>query len=127
MKDRDEIIAHARMLYIDTGVTRNITEALRMFLEQVADPDEMIEIFITSPEQHQIREVLKFGRPECDFCDTEMHLKICATDMHGVTHQTSWLCKNCGYEFYSDLTPRQWLEELRSEARREKIPGHGQS
>lgn len=126
MKNRDEIIAHARMLYINTGKTRNITDALRMFLEEVADPEEQIQLFITTPEQHQIREILKFGRPECDDCGTGMHLKICAKDMHGVAHATSWVCKNCGYEFYSDMTPQQWLEELR-EVREEELSGDGQS
>jgi len=118
MDDRDTVIERARIVYMDSGVTNNITEALRLYLRDVAGPDEQVPLFISSPEQHQMREVLKFGRPECDFCKAEMFFRICAVDQHGTTHATAWVCKNCGYEFYSDMTPKQWLKVLRGADRK---------
>ena len=119
--DRDEIITRAREKYIDTGKTRNITEALSLYLENDAGPDEQIPLFITSPEIHQLETVLKHVRPRCDECDSELHLRVNARDPDGKAYPTAWICKNCGIEYYSDKTPAEWLKELRVADREQNI------
>ena len=121
--NRDEIIARAQVKYIDTGVTKNITEALELYLKNDAGPDEQIPLFITSPEIHQIREVMKQVRPTCDDCDSEMFLQVKALDPAGREHPTAWTCKKCGIILYSDKSAAEWLKELKDEARSQNIPG----
>ncbi len=118
MKDdkRQIILAKARALYITTGITRNITEALKMYLRDVAGPDEQIEIFITTPELHQLREILKLNRPECEECGDLLDLEPYARDTSGTVHATAWKCRKCGIILYSETTTREWLEILRDEA-----------
>lgn len=127
---RQDIIQAAQERYIDTGETRNITEALRMYLENDAGPDEQIPLFITSPEIHQVEKVLEQIRPRCDDCDSELHLQVNARDPAGKAYPTAWVCKKCGIVYYSDKTPAEWLKELRDEARKQNLrkpdePGPG--
>ena len=118
---RSEIISRARVKYIDTGITKNITKALRLYLENDAGPDEQIPLFITSPEVHQVEEILKQIRPRCDECDSELFLKTGARDPEGKKYPTAWICKNCNLEIYSDRSPAEWLEELKDEARKQNL------
>jgi len=109
------------MKYIRTGVTKNITEALRMYLENDAGPDEQIPIYITAPEIHQIRTILEQIRPRCDECDAELNLQLNARDPDGKLHPTAWTCKKCGVVYYSELTPAEWLKEIELEARKQDL------
>ena len=118
---RNEIIARARSKYIETGITRNITEALKLYLQNDAGQDEQIPIFITSPELHHVREMLKQVRPRCDECDAELNLQVGARDQSGKTWPTAWICKKCGIEYYSDKMPAEWLTELQDETRKQNL------
>ena len=118
---REIIIEAARGKYIETGVTKNITEALKMYMENDAAPDEQIPIFITSPEIGQIRTILEKIRPQCDECDEHLFLQQNPRDRSGNVYPTGWVCENCGMEYYSDKTLTQWLEELRIEDRKRKL------
>ena len=119
--NREEIISRARSKYIDTGKTLNITEALRLYLKNDAGPDEQIPLFITSPEIHQVQEVLKQVRPRCDECDSDLHLQVNARDPVGKAYPTAWVCKKCGMIYYSDKTPAEWLKELQDETRKQNL------
>lgn len=121
IEKRHEIIQKAREKYIRTGITRNITEALRLYLQNDAGPDEQIPLFISSPEIHQIRKILEEIRPRCDECGSELHLKTNAVDPQGKKYRTAWVCKKCGIEYYSDKSPAEWLEELRLETRKQNL------
>ena len=121
LEERERVIAKARQKYIATGVTKNITEALELYVATDADPDEQIPLFITTPEIHQMAEILKQIRPQCDECDSELYMKTGAMDPEGKRYPTAWICKNCGIENYSDLSPAEWLEELKDEARKQNL------
>jgi len=118
---REEIIAQAKKLYIKTGITRNITEALDLYLKNDASADEQISLYITSPEIHRIAATLAQIRPTCDECDSELFLQVHARDPNGKMHATAWACKSCGLVEYSDLTPAEWLEELNNENREQNL------
>jgi len=115
------IIEKASQLYIETGKTRNITEALRMYLENDAGPDEQIPLFITTPEIHQIQKILEYTRPMCDECFSKLSLQIGAVDATGKTYPTAWVCAKCGIVYYSDSTPAEWLKELEIETRNQNL------
>lgn len=121
LEKRQIILTRARELYIVTGITRNITEALRLYLENDAGPDEQIPLFISSPEIHQLVKILEQIRPRCDECDSELHLQVNARDPAGKTYPTAWTCKKCDVVYYSDKTSAEWLKELQDEARKQGL------
>lgn len=127
---RDSVLHKARVKYILTGITRNITEALRLYLENDASPDEQIPLYITSPEIHQIIKILEHVRPRCDECDAELYLQGSVIDPTGKVYPTAWVCKKCEMIYYSNKTPAEWLKELQDEARKQDLrkpdkPGRG--
>ena len=120
--NRVNLINRAISQYVASGLTSNITDALRLYLENDAGPDEQIPLFITTPEIHQVKEILKQIRPRCDECDSELYMQVAARDHRGRNYPTAWICKNCGIEYYSDKTATEWLKELQDEARKQNLP-----
>ena len=118
---RNIIINKAREIYIDSGRTKNITEALELYLANDAGIDEQIPLIITSPEIHQMRLALEKIRPMCEDCDEALHMQVNAVDPTGNKYPTAWICKTCGIEYYSDKTAAEWLKELQDEARKQNL------
>jgi hypothetical protein len=114
--DRDQVIQSAHQKYILSGVTKNITEALEMYLKNDASEEEKIPLFISTPEVHQVKKMLEYVRPHCDDCDSELFMQTNAVDMHGIKHPTSWNCNKCGRIEYSEKTLSEWMEILQSES-----------
>ena len=116
--NRSEVVNKARAKYINTGITLNITEALRMYLENDATPEEQVPLFITAPVNNQIKEELKTTRPTCDECDGSLFMQVNALCFNtGIRYPTAWVCSSCNKIEYSDKTPEQWLEILKNENR----------
>jgi RNase P subunit RPR2 len=116
--ERREIINKAREKYIKTGITINITEALKLYLEKDATSKEKIPLMITTPVHHQIKQELKTIRPTCDDCSGDLYMQINAICFNtGIRYPTAWVCSSCNKIEYSDKTPEQWLEILKNENR----------
>lgn len=109
--------------YVFSGITKNITEALRLSKVDHGIPPEEIPLFITTPEIHRLKLILKSVRPQCDECSTGMYLGIDVLGPYGIRYPSAWTCKKCGLVFYSEMTPAYWLEELRRENRDQNLPG----
>ena len=115
---RNLIIHHAWEKYVATGITLNITEALKLYLANDADSDEQIPLFITTPEIHQVREILRTFRPICEECGSPISLQVNAKDHSGKEYPSAWVCKNCGIENYSEKSPKEWLKIIQDENRK---------
>lgn len=92
-----------------------------MYLDNDAGPDMQVPLFITSPEIDKLRELLKRIRPSCDDCGADLSLQVGARDQAGKSFPSAWVCSKCGVVYYSNLTPKEWLEELKNEAREQNI------
>jgi hypothetical protein len=114
---RKNIIKKARDKYILTGITTNITEALKIYLAHDASETEQVPLFISAPEINKLKEILKTERPKCDECDADLHMQVGARASNGKEYATAWVCSKCGLIEYSDKTPAEWLKELKSENR----------
>ena len=114
---RNEIIAKARALYVFSGKTRNITDALRAYLQNDAGPDEHIELYISTPIIFTLNQVIDKKRPKCEDCGHKMKLKLHTSDINGTRYNSSWLCSFCGIEHYSDMTAIDWIKEFTDENR----------
>lgn len=124
---RTTILRLAKAKYIATGITKNITIALALYLKNDAAADEQIPIHITTPDLHRLTQALKFSRPKCDYCGADLYMQSDAVDQAGKKHPTAWHCKSCGIIYYSDMTPQQWLEEIRRETRQQHLSARDKS
>lgn len=109
---RQAIIRKAREKYIKTGITKNLSCALALYLETDATTGEQIPLRITTPERHQVRQQLNKYRPECHSCGNPLRLKINAVDPAGQAWPSSLVCTQCGLEYFSDLTLSDWKTVL---------------
>ena len=108
---RNIIIDKARIKYIDSGITKNITEALKNYLENDATGEEQIPLLISKPEIYRLKERLKINRPRCEECNSELQMEENVRDFAGKGYATAWICK-CGRIEYSENTVKEWLEIL---------------
>jgi ribosomal protein S27AE len=109
--NRNNIVHKAREKYVFTGITQNLTEALKMYLEN-APEEEQIPLFVTMPEIHKLKELLKTQRPTCDDCGNDLFMRENIQGIDGKIYPTAWACNTCGLIEYSDKTPKEWLEIL---------------
>jgi len=116
---RNEMIYNAREKYIKTGITNDITEAMGLYMADIGERDE--PLFITTPEIHKLKEILKKLRPLCEDCESELFLKLAAKDINGKEYPTAWVCSKCDLVEYSDKTPGEWLMVLQNENRKSDI------
>lgn len=110
---RTQEVLLARKIFIGSGITKNISDAFALYQEVLAA--KKAEEVITNTQ----KVFAGIERPRCEECDTPLALKINATDIDGNRYPTAWICQNCGMEYYSDKTAREWYEVL-SEAKKQE-------
>jgi hypothetical protein len=112
-KEKRRLIIRKAMLIYGETTGKNITESLRLYLENNATEDEQIPLEITeSTVLRELRLILITNRPTCEECGLGLKMKQNETDLDGIVHSTAWVC-DCGRIEYSDRTPEEWLEILR--------------
>lgn len=109
---RNLIIAKARAKYIP-GKTQNISEAVRVFLQNdIGELEKRVPVIITSRSRPK-NWVDLIGRPKCPDCQREMGLRIIRRPKGKANRfgwNTCWECLRCGYEEYSLKTIEEWRE-----------------
>lgn len=112
--DRIQAVTHAQKIFIESGLTKNITEAFRLYQEVLAETKR--EIFITSSIGGRLpAELDKYVRPKCSQCGSDMGLRIIKEpkgykNING--YKTCWECFDCAHEEYSYKTVEDWIKEL---------------
>lgn len=112
--DRTLTVARAQKIFIDSGITKNITDAFKLYQEILAEQER--EIFITSMNGGKLPSALdKYIRPKCSQCGKDMGLRI-VNEPKGYRningYKTCWECYNCAHEEYSYKTIDEWMKEL---------------
>lgn len=110
--DRTQAVARARKIFIDSGLTKNITTAFVLYQEILAEQD--MPIFLSAPVYGAgSRSALNIpGRPKCPQCGLGMGLRPVnipqgPKNAHG--WRSCWECTKCGYEEYSQKSIDEWL------------------
>lgn len=106
-KNRTIEVAKARRIFIESGFTNNITLAFEIYQEILGE--ETYDLFITNRQ----KPFNNITRPLCSECDTELKLDMVPRKINNKLYLSTWVCINCGAEFYSQKSPREWYEELK--------------
>ena len=108
-KNRLSEVAKARKIFIKSGITKSITDAFQLYQDILAD--EQMDVVITkinTPFEN-------IARPQCDECDSELKLDRRPRSIDGKLYPTTWICENCGMEYYTKKTAEEWYNELRKD------------
>ena len=111
---RRAAIAEARRLYIATGITKNISYALDMYLRKHQYKAQGLRPRISTRPGDQPRTVLdEYIRPKCRKCGAGMYLKLGCSSCKGTVKKNQWICKGCGFIHYTKATLPEILKKLR--------------
>lgn len=107
------LIHRARAKYITTGKTKNISEAVRWYINAHPEKFPLIPPTITTREVDRPKTILdQYERPLCPDCGTPLFLKVQCTYLGKGDRITIWVCVNCKYKDYSEKTIQEWLDIL---------------
>ena len=107
-------VAKARQIFIP-NITDNISIAFELYQEILADEEKGERMAVFIPSSAGKKEPSPFDdleRLKCPECGTEMMLAVGVIDTDGNRRNSSWKCRECLYEEYSDKTFDEWVEEL---------------
>lgn len=114
-KERTLEVSKARKIFIDSGLTNNITKAFELYQEIVASERmDVLTSSVTSGNKPQTV-IDKFERPLCPKCSTGLQLGSINTgpgDNIGGGYKSQWYCVNCEYESYSKDTVSEVITKL---------------
>lgn len=96
-------VANARKIFINSGLTNNVTHAFQLYQEILAE--ERMTEFITSKE-----EPFDNMRPKC-ICGKTMRLNPMPCKINGIVYPSTWICK-CGLNEFTTKTAEQWYDIL---------------
>lgn len=116
-QERLHEVAKANKIFVESGITKNITHAFTLYQEMLIEEEErmLINLPTTIQGQRPITVLDEYNRPVCEECGSEMFLRIAPVMLDGVLYHTTWVCGNkdeCGNEVYSEKTLREWLNIL---------------
>ena len=109
--DRMGAIKRAKKIFIDSGVTENITTAFKLYQEVFAERER--EIFISNQNSKSAVMARKYDRPVCPDCGVFMKFRSVRENAEGVKMQL--ICENpqCDTVLNSEHDTAWWQNELR--------------
>ena len=110
---RKILIREARKEFMATNITKNISEAFRMFIK--AHPEECagIRATISTREIDRPQTVLDdYERPACRKCGEPMFWKGSCQTCKGPVKKNQWICKGCGFKRITKDTLEEALSKL---------------
>jgi len=118
---RKLLISKARAMFVAANMTKNISEAVRLYIE--AHPEECagITATITPREKDRPRTVLDdYERPLCPKCGGPLFFQVCSTCRATKRPKNEWVCKACGHRRLTKDTLEKSLAKLKRKEREGK-------
>jgi hypothetical protein len=111
-KDRLSAIQRSRRIFVETGLTNNITTAFEVYQSILAERDR--EIFMNTIVNGNRNPALmdKFERPKCPECNFDLMFRVVPPNDEGVV--TQLVCNNpsCDVVLNSDKSLNEWMTIL---------------
>lgn len=129
--DRMQALADAKGIFIDSGITKNITIAFQFYQDLLAEKerplqldskkDQVSDVMAETPSSITISMDVELERPQCPDCGEFLHLRQATEDEEKEGFRSAWICKKCRYEGLSDKSPMRWIRELPEKGAEEVI------
>ena len=109
--DRLLAIQRAEKIFIESGLTKNMTTAFKAYQAIFAERER--EIFLT-PSQSKPRSVMdKYERPKCPDCGYEMMFRVAMENDEGIKTQLVCSKKECDTVLNSENDLQWWMDNLK--------------
>jgi len=109
-QDRTRAVLRSRQIFIDSGITNNISIAFELYQKVCADRER--DIFLSTMVQgSRSKTVLdKYNRPKCPDCDADMMFRQVPTNKEGIKVQL--VCTTCDTVLNSENDLQWWMSNL---------------
>ena len=110
-RDRMEAIQRSKEIFIDSGITNNISVAFELYQKVFADRER--QLFISANvEGNRNRTVMdNYDRPKCPDCSSDMMFRVVPENGEGVKSQL--VCSKCELVLDSEKSLTEWMSILR--------------
>jgi hypothetical protein len=111
--DRVRAFNEAERIFVETGLTHNITDAFKAYQAILAEKERELHV---APSEHGFipgSQMNRYERPRCPDCGAFMGFRLVPENDEGV--KTQLVCQNdaCGLVLDSELSMNEWQEKLR--------------
>jgi hypothetical protein len=112
-EDRIGAIQRASRIFIESGLTNNITTAFRIYQEVLSDREREIELSTQAQGNRPRTHMDDYERPECPDCGADMLFRGVPKNANKI--QTQLVCSNpeCDLVLNSEKSIPEWEMELR--------------
>jgi len=111
--DRLGAVQRAQRIFIESGLTNNITKAFQIYQEVFAERDR--ELFITAQREgpHQKTFMDRYERPLCPECGAALLFRIIPENSEGIKTQLICSKPECDTLLNSDQDISWWMGQLK--------------
>lgn len=112
-EDRMGAIQRASRIFIESGLTNNITTAFRIYQEVLADRERAVKLTTEANGNRPRTHFDDYERPECPDCGADMLFR--GVPKNAANIQTQLVCSNpeCDLVLNSEKHILEWEKELR--------------
>lgn len=129
--DRMLALAKAKKIFIDSGMTNNITVAFDLYQDVLAERERPLQLDSREQAADQrpsfgppkiiIPVDVELEKPTCPDCDEVLALREAMDDEKKEGYLSAWVCNKCGYEGLSEKSVMRWIRELPEKGAEEVI------
>jgi len=111
--DQQAAVQRARTIFIQSGITNNISTAYEMYQELLAERDRELIMKAEWKINGNPRSIMdRYERPKCPECDADMLFRLIPANVEGVNTQLVCGNKECSVVLDSEMTIRDWMNVL---------------
>ena len=112
-RDRTQAVLRAGAIFIDSGITNNISIAFELYQKVCAERER--EIFIsTQAGDNRPKTVMdRYERPKCPECGKDMMFRNVPENPEGVKTQLVCTQIDCDTVLDSEMSLEDWMRELK--------------
>jgi len=123
--DRTLAILRARKIFIDSGITKNISLAFDLYQAVLADREREIQLSTRTAGDRSRTFFDNYERQKCPECGADMMIRRVPPNDEGVN--TQFVCSNdaCDTVLDSPMTLQEIIQELEQEKRRKEAEHAG--
>lgn len=108
--DRMKAIQRAHQIFIESGLTNNITTAFKIYQDVFAERER--ELFLNARVYGNRTPTIldRYERPKCPDCSSDMLIRELPENNEGV--KTQLVCTKCDVVLDTDKSMNEWIEIL---------------
>jgi hypothetical protein len=122
--DRLNAVAEAKRIFIDSGITNNITVAFEMYQKTIAERERPLVLDSKIEEAHRgpdfgppyisLEVDIELEKPTCPDCGAVLAMRGVTATEKQQGYKSCWVCQDpkCRYEGLSDKSPMWWYRNL---------------